>query len=285
MVKFLLLQYRRLGFGTFFLFLSGLVLFSDGDKPIWLILTMAVAFALIMLVLAIIGIGIFPRYRTVYEMLGVIFLVVSAVDTAFPIVFDALGSSGQIIVFMIVFAAAEHFFYGAGQHKLPAPSRWSGRTEFITSSTPAEVWDRLVPNPDAPEKHYSGSLKEMTPDEGENTYRVMWRAGGSNFTVQDIEITENEPKRRFSYRFGGLVSEANVPMNSGNWDLELEETESGGTRITIVETIEKTRIGFALFLWFDNWAAQVGESAAAILAQRKDRSVFAIIRRYIVETT
>ena len=285
MVKFILLQNRRLLFGTFFLFLSGLVFFATSLQTTWLILLASVIFAAIMMALAVLGIALFPRFRSIYEILGVLSLIFAVLTALSPGAFAFIGDTGDLIAFMIAFAVIEYFLYGHGQHKLPAPSRWQGRSHFTVDLAPEDVWQQLVPNPEDPGRYYSGTLKEMTATDGDDEFRVLWNSGGSSYVVHTIKVTENTPFQRFAYSYEGLVSEQNSATNSGTWMVTLCPDGTGGTQVEIVETVERTRIGFALFLWFDNLAAQVTESASAVLMGRKDRSMLAINRQYVAETS
>jgi hypothetical protein len=74
-------------------------------------------------------------------------------------------------------------------------------------------------------------------------------------------------------------------MHRGSWQVEIKARADGGSDIEIVENLERARFGAALFIWFDDLARRTAESAKAALDDTKDRSVFALSRKFVDQTT
>lgn len=279
------LQRRRILFGMFFFFLSGLLDFgrSDGwDFPVYVI-GMSVLFALICGAIAALLIPIFPAYRQVFEIVGVTFFVLRLAE-----IWGLAGTYGHlfegawgVIAICLFYTLLFHATYGAWWTKTPFRLSWTGRSRFVTRASPAEAWARLVPAEDRPGDYYSGTLHEFRPvEDADFTHVLRTRMGGPQFIEQLVTVTRKEAGRTFAYDFDADVSDGNRPLNSGNWRIDLTDV-GNGTRVEVVEEVVATTPANALFFWFDDLGGQVAVSMKRTLEERRDPTVLGWWRRQV----
>jgi hypothetical protein len=146
---------------------------DNGRHTLLGVIVLSALFALIAFAMAVVAFTLFPRFRTVFELSAVVFLIVTILNKSLPNV-DILDG-WRLLVVAVVFSIVEYFLYGLGQHKLPAFAGWKGISRFQTQLSPEEAWKRLVPDPAAPGSYYSGKLHEMTPGDDPESFHMLWK--------------------------------------------------------------------------------------------------------------
>lgn len=280
-------QGRRIAFGGFFFFLSGLLYFGAyglSDYPIYVVLMSAI-FATICMLLSAVGIWIFPGFRHTVEVASVGYFLVQIGESSGLLpypgwVFNSMN--GYMVVFF-GFAALHHTFYGRWWRKTGIRLAFNMKSRFKTKLSPEQVWHRLVPNPEAPEDYYTGTLYDYTLEKAPNFYEVKTRLGGSAFSNQIHEVTENLEFQSFVTEFTSETSKANRDLNSGRESVTIEPDRNGGSTVIMTESVRAMTVDLALASWFDNLGQQVRFSAKSVLEGRRDRTTLGRWRRQVLE--
>lgn len=285
MLTAIYLQRRRLAFGMFFFFLSGLLHFGRfgmWEFPVYVI-GMSAVFAVITGLLAVLLVLMFPVYRQIYEIVAITFLGTRFVEAMgwFGAYYSVFDGAWGVILLCLGYTVLFHCVYGAWWVKTPVRLSWRGISRFKTRVGPQDAWARLVPAEDRPGDYYSGTLHEFRPvDEADYTHILRTRMGGPQFIEQRVTVTRNEHARAFGYDFGADVSEANRPLNTGHWEIELTPL-GNGTRVEVVEEVVATTPANALLFWFDDLGGQVAVSMKAALEERRDPTILGWLRRNV----
>ncbi|MEL7026677.1 MAG: hypothetical protein AAGO57_05530 [Pseudomonadota bacterium] len=285
MLTAIYLQRRRLLFGMFFFFLSGLLDFGrhgGWDIPIYVI-GLSIVFALITGAIAAALIPLFPAYRQTFEIAAVSFLGIrlyeaSGLGGEFFYAFD--GAWG-VVAICLGFTVLHHAIYGLWWAKTPIRLSWTGKSQFITKAPVPDVWARLVPAQDRPEDYYSGTLHEFRPvEDADFTHLLRTRMGGPQFIEQLVTVTRNDPGTTFAYDFDAEVSDRNRALNTGTWRIDLTDL-ANGTRVEVVEDVLATTPANALLFWFDDLGGQVAVSMQRTLEDRRDPTILGWWRRQV----
>ena len=288
MLTSIYLQRRRILFGMFFFFSSGILDFGHFDgwnSPVYVI-GMSVAFACICGALAALLIPVFPSYRQVFEIVAVTFvgLRLAEVLGITGEAYYALDGAVGLILICVGYTLLHHAIYGQWWSRSPFRLAWKGETQFVTRASPSEAWARFVPNPERPEDYYSGTLHAFQPvDEADYTHVFRTRMGGPQFLELRVNVEEDNKDKAFAYSFDADVSDRNRALSTGNWRLDLTDV-GNGTRVRVVETVLATTPATAINMYFDDLASQVGVSMKRAIDGRKDPSILGWHRRQIQAT-
>ena len=288
MFTFLYLQRRRLGFGALFFFLAGLLQFSmnTGFAFPGFAIGMALLFTAICTALAAIGIYFFPAYPQVWEIVATTFFAMRAIEAFDPPFLQytyILDGAWGVIIVCFGYTLLHHAIYGQWWARTPIRLSWTGRSRFQTAVPPEEAWQHFVPQENAPERYYSGTLHEFRPaDETGASHIMRTRMGGAQFLDQLVTVVENDGTERFAYTFGAEGSEENADYNAGRWQVTIRPAPMATTDVEVIEEIKATTPGNALLFWFDDLGGQVAQSMKRVAEQRNDPTLLGWLRRRVL---
>ncbi|SHG40606.1 hypothetical protein [Cognatishimia maritima] len=279
------LQRRRILFGMFFYFLSGLLLygrFGGWAFPEFVIIQ-ALLLAVTLGLLAALLIPMFPSYRNVFETSAIITFLMRIAEA-----FGFVGDFGMIFetswgyaAFGIGFAVLLNFLYGAWWSKTSVRLSWAGISSFETNANIAEAWKKLVPKADCPNEFYTGTLYEFSEIEDPNfSHKMKIRQGGPNFSEIQVMVVEENACSNFAYDFSADVSERNRGSYSGHWKIEMSPTETG-TKVKVEDRVTATTPAYALSFWFDDLGGQAAVSMKRILEGHRDPTILGWVRRQV----
>ncbi|MEL7345677.1 MAG: hypothetical protein AAFN59_12585 [Pseudomonadota bacterium] len=279
MFTFLYLQRRRLGFGAYFFFLSGILMFDTG-APVS-DLGMSALFALICTSLAAIGIYFFPSYRQVWEIVGVTFLAIRALEAFNPAFLahqEILEGAWGVILVCLGYTLLHHAIYGAWWEKTSLSLAYLCRSRFRATVLPEKAWRHLVPNGSDPELHYSGTLVAFEPVGDDAAHRVQKiRVGKDQFTEIHVRITQDTGRDRFAYVPAN--PDTGEAVDGFHWSLSLTPAPMGSTDVEVIENNHAMPVNHALLCWFDDLGGQVSHSMKTTLEDRNDPTLLRRLRR------
>ena len=285
MFTFLFLQRRRLAFGAFFFLLSGLLMFENGG--IGGIVTVSVLFTLICTTLAAIGIYFFPNYRQVWEIVGVTFFGMRAVEALNPPFLAGLPvieGAWSIVLICLGYTLLFHATYGAWWEKTSLSLRFTCTSRFRATVLPEKAWRHLVPDAADPKRHYSGTLAAFDAPGDDPAHKVQkLRVGKEQFTEIHIRILEDDGHSWFAY--GPADPETGELVDGFHWSLTLAPAAMGSTDVTVIEKNDGLPVNHALLCWFDDLGGQTGHSMQRSLEGRRDPTLLAWLRRDFAEAT
>ncbi|WP_299502256.1 hypothetical protein [uncultured Roseobacter sp.] len=285
MITLLRLHHRRILVGTLFFGLAGFLQFHavDDGVPLAFDFLITAIFIAIIAVLGFVGVALFPSFRVVMELGGIVFFITSVwQNTALSTLSRGVPEWLSTFSFFVLFAVLHHVLYGSWWQKSGLGVAARLRSRFKTRSTPAQVWARLVPDPNNLEAYYSGTLRGFDPvPDAPEQYIQKIGLGGSAVLELHVEVTEFALHRRYAYKFHARTSARNRDFNKGTCEITLTDLGGDGTLVEIYEINEKLAVGEALLMWFDHLGAQVSASARAVLEGSRDLTLLGKLRREV----
>ncbi|WP_298920314.1 hypothetical protein [uncultured Roseobacter sp.] len=241
----------------------------------------SLVFAVIVAVLGFVGIAVFPSFRVVMELGGVVFLFSAIMQNIWLVTtMPALPDWMITVGYLVSFALLHQGIYGTWWQKVGLGVSVRLHSRFSTRLSPSKTWSRLVPDEHNLEAYYTQTLRGFDPVAGiENRYIQKIGLGQGAVLEVQMDITECTPNKRFAYRFQAVTNQRNEKFNRGTCVISLAETPDGGTCVEILEINEKLAVGQAVLMWIDNLGAQVGASAVAVLDGGRDFTLLGKLRR------
>lgn len=272
----LALQRRRLYLAVFFAYLSGVIGLGSVLPGLGAMLPAARGAGVSVPVLVICSglIMLAPTLRSVAESLGAGLLSLALIlshPSFGPGQLPLWGVAAMLIALTALWHVALH---GRWWARLPLRLDWRVKRRFRLPFEPAAIWARLVPDPDRPEAHYSGTFlgERAVPDRpGWIIQRTRTDGGAVRETTLRIEV--RRPPERLVYRYNADRRDKACDYRAGRFALTLT-AEGDQTLIEIEETVSGLVVPTALELWLDDLGGEIRASMRAALTGQPDGSLW-----------
>ncbi len=155
----------------------------------WIVVTALGLTSLVVLLLTLLTIAalivLLPRWRLIWEQVGLLLVLHAGLLAAFPWLGD-LGVLSAFLPFFIIVAVGS-VLYGPALDRFRLWVDHCERRSFRSARTPEELWDNLIPNGDRIGTHWDPLLYRMEPIADEDdAFEVEYQLGHSVYEHQTI---------------------------------------------------------------------------------------------------
>ncbi len=251
----------------------------------WIVVTALGLTSLVVLLLTLLAIAamivLLPRWRLIWEQVGLLLVLHAGLLAAFPWLGD-LGVLSAFLPFFIIVAVGS-VLYGPALDRFRLWVDHCERRSFRSVRTPEELWDNLIPNGDRIGTHWDPLLYRMEPIADEDdAFEVEYQLGHSVYEHQTITFLEKDYPRHFRYHHQGEVDPKNRSLVEGTYDVRIDPDEAGGTRVTITHCNNALLPRIGIMRWFDDELGSRVDYIRAKEAGRRDWSMAGLVRREII---
>lgn len=291
MLRFLYRQRRRLLFTSFFTTLALMMFvvhyfweFGGMGLALWIELASLAMTALVVAVCACamtaVLILLFPNWRTMAELFGVILFANLSLQLAFPTL-EYIPVIGFVAPFALSFALFA-LMYGEVMDRFRIWVDHRSSRSFISPKSAEELWVELVPGEAALETHWDSLLCALEPDPDDpDTYDARYALGASVFEHQTMTMLERDAPHYAKYHHVGDVNPANRSLVEGTFSIRIEPRDKGGCKVTLEGARNLLLLRIALLMWFDDSIGDQTDHLRARHLGRRDWSHTGRFRRKV----
>ncbi len=194
---------------------------------------------------------IIPKWRTMLELLALIFFTNTALGLLFPSLFQ-LPYIGPFLPMVVCFGILG-VLYGEVLDRFRIWVDHRSRRSFVSPKSASELWSELVPGEAAIEAHWDSLLCELDQDPDDpDTFEARYALGASVFEHQTMTILERDEPHHAKYHHVGEVNPKNRSLVEGTFEIWIEPQDKGGCKVTLEARRNLLLLRIALLMWFDD---------------------------------
>lgn len=284
-------QRRRLLVGAFFFTLGVVIMVMEGVTAgilefytPWIAGIAAVVFALIIMLCYILVGAVFltllPDWRTLIEMVGLIFFTMTALPLLFPIIYSVpyLDAALPFLLTLGLYGLV----YGEVLNRFRLWVDHKSSKSFVSPKSAEALWAELVPGEGPINDHWDTMLYSLETDEDDpDSYYAQYTYGGSIYEHQTMTFLERDAPHFARYHHVGEVDPKNRSLVEGTYAVEITPLDKGGCRVKVTGTRTWLVHSAALLIWFDDYLGDQIDHLRAIHHKKSDWSLTGRVRRKI----
>ncbi|MEM9392450.1 MAG: hypothetical protein AAGA38_01235 [Pseudomonadota bacterium] len=254
---------------------------SLSHLPVWVIpTTVVIFFSGVAAVVALI-ILLFPRLRSLCEVLGLFTMIEALVIVAAPELNAALSDTTLRLSLAAAVIALLHLtLYGRLLDHVPALFSYGARSRAIIAARPTQVWNAVVPQQTTKTHFWSGKHYDVLPGTSEpDTVHLRCAVSPGRYETQAVTFVTRERPYRCRYYFMGEDASLPEDMSEGIYDFKIEpKQDKSQLDVSLYRT--GTRLREMLRMWFDDeLGAQIDALKARLEGDAGPGDLFAWITR------